>query len=235
MIAAILHDEKTQTRRVILRREKDEGEWVTARPDRGYTAETIAAQYRCPFGSISDRLWVKETFASLCFYRDWETGYIDGWDAAPNPRSGTLVFNADPHGFDDCGATVEERGFAWTPAIFMPRWASRITLEVTGVRVQRLWDITNEDAIAEGCTGGAHVPGFTDESPADPYEEYAELWDTLNAHRGYGWDKNPWVWVVEFRRVVEPVVELAFDPSWSTPKSPVFDQFVKRHKSEKMK
>jgi hypothetical protein len=70
----------------------------------------------------------------------------------------------------------------------MPRWASRISLEVTGVRVERVQDISNEDSQAEGVDPSIHAPSF------------AGLWDSINAKRGYGWDVNPWVWVVEFKR-----------------------------------
>jgi len=73
----------------------------------------------------------------------------------------------------------------------MPRWASRITLEVTGVRVERLHDISEDDAWAEGCRSDATWA----------LDWYVRLWDSLNAARGYGWDVNPWVWVVNFRIV----------------------------------
>jgi hypothetical protein len=93
----------------------------------------------------------------------------------------------------------------------MPRWASRITLEVTGVRVERLQDISYEDALAEGASDDAaslttepHPSGETPEQAARrlrwPQHQYRLLWDSLNAARGYGWDVNPWVWVIEFRR-----------------------------------
>jgi hypothetical protein len=77
----------------------------------------------------------------------------------------------------------------------MPRWASRLTLEVTGVRVERLQEISEADAIAEG------IPAFKPSPSKIPRLHYASLWDSLNAKRGFGWDKNPWVWVVEFKRV----------------------------------
>jgi len=83
----------------------------------------------------------------------------------------------------------------------MPRWASRITLEVTAVRVERVQDIAEADAIAEGCQ-----PPFVDHlgnhrNPHGDNGEFHMLWDSINAKRGYGWDANPWVWVVEFRRL----------------------------------
>lgn len=209
MVLAILEGQKTQTRRVILRREKNEGEWVTARPDRGYTPETIAAEYRCPFGAVGGRLWVRETFASLVFERDWESGYVDGWHPAGNHESGVRVYAADPHGFDDAGASAKERGFSWTPGIFMPRHASRIDLEITGLRVERVWDISWTDCKAEGMAmldddnreewSNVAPPGETNWGTLQDW--YRMTWDELNEKRGYGWDTNPWVWVIEFRRV----------------------------------
>ena len=82
----------------------------------------------------------------------------------------------------------------WTPSVHMPRWASRISLEITGVRVERLQDISEDDAIAEGVKNSLHLSGgrFANEN-------YAHLWWSI-----YGdgaWDKNPWVWVIEFRMV----------------------------------
>ncbi|ANB72680.1 hypothetical protein AYM40_10085 [Paraburkholderia phytofirmans OLGA172] len=79
----------------------------------------------------------------------------------------------------------------WTPSIHMPRWGSRITLEVLVVRVERLQEISEADAIAEGCESG---PTFTG------CGNYVRLWDSPNAARGYRWDVNPWVWVIGFRR-----------------------------------
>ena len=95
----------------------------------------------------------------------------------------------------------------WRPSIFMPRWASRITLEIKDIRVERLQDISEEDAMAEGLTwwiaknGKVHYGEFI----ADVWETkaaraYARLWDTINAKRG-GWDENPWVWAISFKAV----------------------------------
>lgn len=93
--------------------------------------------------------------------------------------------------------------WTWNPSIFMPRWASRITLEITDVRVERVQEITEEDARAEGFPGERWATGHGDYSEIAPSEQFRELWDKLNASRGFGWDANPWVWVIEFKRIEE--------------------------------
>ena len=109
------------------------------------------------------------------------------------------------------------------PPYFMPRWASRITLELTGVRVERVQDISEEDAVAEGIVREAlppdpdnfHPPGaygfvsglrpFPEGSiHPSPVDAFCELWDSINAKRGHSWESNPWVWILEFRRVEAP-------------------------------
>ena len=81
----------------------------------------------------------------------------------------------------------------WSPSIFMPRWASRITLEIVSVRVERLQNISEADAFAEGISGGDWL--------GDPVGEFAKLWNSINLKRGYGWETNCWVWVLEFKRI----------------------------------
>ncbi|MGE5866558.1 MAG: hypothetical protein ACM32J_15885, partial [Rhizobacter sp.] len=89
---------------------------------------------------------------------------------------------------------VPEHAVRWKPSIHMPRAASRITLEGTGVRVERLQDISRGDAMAEGCPS----PNMRDGD--DPRKWYADLWDSINGASSC-WDANPWVWVVEFKRI----------------------------------
>jgi hypothetical protein len=97
----------------------------------------------------------------------------------------------------------------WTPSIHMPRWASRITLELTGVRVERVQDICGHGAALEGvqresnygCWPDDDYDAFVAEEDRLAVAAYRTLWDSLNAARGYGWDVNPWVWVLEFRRL----------------------------------
>ena len=103
---------------------------------------------------------------------------------------------------------IEEGLAGWRPSIFMPRWASRITLEIVSVRAERVQDISENDAEAEGIELWQEVffreynkpdnnPGWT----RDPRLSFQTLWDSINAKRGYGWDVNPWVWVIEFKKL----------------------------------
>ena len=116
-----------------------------------------------------DRLWVRESIDRMSEQGDAEIGYMADWPGD------------DP------------RGLGWRPSIHMPRWASRITLIVTEVRVQRLQAISRGDAMAEGCPFSNMADG------PDPRDWYRDLWNDLNAKRGYGWDTNPWVVAVSFQ------------------------------------
>ena len=179
MVVAILEGRKTQTRRIISRQLQHPG-WTAYRyfgPSKNDPACRSMAiecgpdypddnndQVLCPYGAAGDRLWVRET---------WTQNYNQ-----------LIAFRADGEDAND---------MPWRPSIFMPRWASRITLEVIGVRVERLQRIRSEDALAEGI-----VP--TDSPVWFPVDEFQHLWDQINAKRA-PWASNPWVWVVEFRRV----------------------------------
>ncbi len=136
-----------------------------------------AIAHLCPYGQIGDRLWVRETWAI-------------------NPDDGGAVYRATDPDWEVC------EGWAWRPSIHMPRWASRITLEITDARVERLQRITEEDAIAEGCDHKVQYVNGT-EFVGEPCckHDYANLWNGLYAASGYGWTVNPWVWVVAFKRV----------------------------------
>ena len=121
---------------------------------------------KCPHGQVGDGLWVKEIY-----YQD---------------PGGGIWYRAD----NDEWLQDHE---SWRTPLFMPRWASRITLEITGLRVERLQDITEEDAVTEGLPPREQT-GFD-----TARYRYHILWDSLNAKRGYAWDSNPWVWVIEFK------------------------------------
>jgi hypothetical protein len=133
-----------------------------------------------------DRLWVKETsyIAPVGF---GDRDLCNATDTEGQRRMVGYVAHMDA----DSERCARDYGVKKLPAIFMPRWASRLTLEVTGVRVERLQDITAEDAVAEGIMNQA------------PVVEFHELWDLINAKRAT-WDSNPWVCVVSFARLAAP-------------------------------
>jgi hypothetical protein len=175
MVRAILEDRKTQTRRVM--KPQPDGQLYFTETPEGFAAwvdpmlTLDEGRHRlCPYGGVytgeePDTLWVKETFI-----------YYD-------PEHKQLQYRAD---------VAAPKPGGWRPSIYMPRWASRITLTITDVRVQRVQDISEEDAFVEGISGGDWL--------GDPVGEYAKLWSSINAKRGYSWDTNPWVWALTFRR-----------------------------------
>jgi hypothetical protein len=148
------------------------------------------------YAEPGDRLWVRETFAL--------------WDGGQHARRGRqgVSFRADcltRSGAED-GDSARARhdfGVKWRPSIFMPRWASRLTLEVTSVRVERLHEISEEDACAEGMmpektrAGGGWRGAVRLETAR---EAFKRGWDSINGKRA-AWASNPWCWVVGFQRV----------------------------------
>lgn len=139
--------------------------------------------YLCKLCAITyqpgDILWVRETF-----YHAYATTTVNGLEYV---LENTYYYKAD--------YPSDKLNPPWKPSIFMPREAARIFLRVTNVRVERLSEITEEDAIAEGIRIGiGGMPYFSCR------EAFAALWNSLNAKRGYGWDSNPWVWVISFER-----------------------------------
>ena len=137
-----------------------------------------------PRVGAGDRLWVREAF-NPHYFGVRRPGYRADWNAT------AAYFNNEPK---------------WKPSIHMPRWASRLTLEVTGVRAERVQEISYDDARAEGINGGCGSCGRPEPCGCpyplpDPPRVFRGLWNSINAARGYGWDVNPWVWCVSFRRV----------------------------------
>lgn len=166
MVRAILEGRKTNTRRVV----KLNYAGRIARSGKQWHVDDPAAALGCPYGQSGDLLWVRETWGLP-------------WHHAQRP----YFYRATDE--DAVGWHPDFDG--WKPSIHMPRSASRISLEVAGVRVERVQDISAEDAWAEGIP---HSPDV------NPLHEFEELWDSINAKRGFGWDANPLVWVVEFRK-----------------------------------
>jgi hypothetical protein len=202
MVRALLDGRKTQTRRVVKHQppEHTRDVFTFHHPDprTHYWAfdggSLMDWAQPCPYGEIGDRLWVRESLAPT---RDAQ-GYIADWhyaaDGAKVPRMPGL--NPD---FGDSMAFAHLARPSAVPSIHMPRWASRITLEVAGVRVERLQDISAADAEAEGVDFLRRVPD-ADET-LTPQQLFMCLWDSINEERGFGWSANPWVWIVEFKRI----------------------------------
>lgn len=177
MVNAILDGRKTQTRRVIKKQPtpahgKNKFKFTSYTDDEGINSYWTNKGFwhaRCPYGKIGQRLWVRETFAKI----DDESGY----------GSGYVEYKAS------CRINPDQ--ILWTPSIHMPRWASRILLEITDVRVERLNDISIEDAIAEGT--GIQVDS------AMAIMEYSLIWESINGPGS--WSVNPWVWCLTFKRI----------------------------------
>lgn len=220
MIHALLDGRKTQTRRILPAwqrpKQKDGGEWVAVaqrHPRYGFVvsgkseaecASRLSLHGVCKYGKPGDLLWVREGFRSRRV------------DKLP----GEVAYKADHPG----AATVPgSYGRSWKPSIHMPRWASRLTLRVTDVRVERVQDISEEDAKREGVEPyDVSVLNFDEYDLIDaplkvaskPYKNgFALLWDSINADRHdkdgnllpYAWADNPWVWVIEFEVIQQNV------------------------------
>ncbi|EJG2210103.1 TPA: hypothetical protein O4G03_003908 [Proteus mirabilis] len=191
MVQAILAGRKTQTRRVVKNVMPDNCLWIK-KPTKirnGTTTHVLdAPKYNlCPLGKAGDRLWVRETWQGPLV--DCEKAYDLFKDPTPYQKVENCVYKADgvavPE-YIDCDDNFRQ---GWRPSIHMPRWASRITLEITNVRVERLQDISEQDAIAEGITNISVLSKYI----------FSTLWESI-----YGfdsWSSNPWVWVIEFKKV----------------------------------
>lgn len=180
MIRAILEGRKTETRRVIKPQPPSRADGQ--RPHRmefvGDEEENALFVYsrgamtggwnaRCRYGLQGGRLWVRETWSPHFERTQTASG---------------CVYRAD---IDPPGSLEHIK---WRPSIHMPRWAARILLEVTAVRVEKVQDITEECALREGCYGAISARN-----------QFASLWNSINEKRGFGWENNPWVWVISFR------------------------------------
>ena len=234
MVRAILDGRKSQTRRIVKPqpnaacniRVNDAGQWEV------YGAGGVWMPLKCPYGKPGDRLYVKERHRLTRFRRDGQqwvrceyTCEVDGdcsvreyrWIDIPKPQRERL-------------RKIKTWG-KWRPGRFMYRFLAHLWLEVTGVRVERVQDITATDTIAEGVDlpvppncdpssppaefkhwtkakqeqwikGQARATYFCRCADVDNhFVAFEKLWDSLNAKRGFGWETNPWVWVIEFKRV----------------------------------
>ncbi|EMG6470737.1 hypothetical protein RHS97_001841 [Klebsiella oxytoca] len=186
MVRAILDGRKTQTRRIVKLQPDEDG---LAKVTNGPWVDTSERNYRCPFGDVGDRIWGRET-------------WVEAGASAPNLK----LYRANypehvPSHYENVPPANEIR---WTPSIHMPRWASRILLEITDVRVERLNAISEHDAQAEGVAklrGGFwqhYQPGWT-QHQLSARGSFVTLWKSIYGEES--WNSNPWVWVIEFKRI----------------------------------
>lgn len=200
MVQAILAGRKTQTRRVFREFVDASGVWEEDQysPGEWWTEEdgVPLGYFRCPYGSRGDTLWVRETWRPEELGENSPDG-AEGLDGTRYKADGAFrsIENSREASdlFGEARYKFLKAGHEWRPSIFMPRWASRLTLRITGVRVERLQNISEADARAEGVSAWNDTKDGTVFVP-----EFKLLWDSVNAKRGYGWVSNPWVWVVEF-------------------------------------
>lgn len=215
MVRALLVGTKTQTRRVV-KPQLNDHHWYKLP---GYTHHVSVhpnadgcAVHSChmwaqsgadgmqriqsPYGGVGDRLWVRETWLELD--RDhWADPSAPKQDILchPWPRANACAYRSDTT--SDGDDIRKAYGYRWRPSIHMPRWASRITLEITDVRAQRLQDISEEDARAEGVKPAPFCKAGRPNG-LEHVESFEQLWDSIN---GAGaWDGNPWVWAITFKR-----------------------------------
>ena len=207
LVRAILDGQKTQTRRLVKWKGLDKGlnlgfsglravnggnEWVLESNSRT-SSEWRCQPTLCPMGQPGDRIYVRETFVQG-YEEDPLTGRLKQWDEEGNDIPMTTWYRATNGGITWSDDGESEANVPWKPAIHMPKSLARIWLEVTGVRVERLQSISRGDAMAEGCP----FPNMAD--GADPRKWFAEVWEST----GGDWAANPWVWVIDFKRIEKP-------------------------------
>lgn len=217
MVRAILSGQKTQTRRIVKPQPDNTSQWdwqwmrteESDRPEWLLWSSMVGdgGCWDCPYGDPGDRLWVRETWhAQRCFDEKSPSAIED---------AATLAGYAPTAEYPACGLWYAADGShrRWCPgketkgkkrvSIHMPRWASRITLRINRVRVERLQDITYTDALAEGTPDGKYErgdPWIAETSAGDvKLHEFEKLWESINGKGS--WGENPWVWVIKFKKL----------------------------------
>ncbi|EGY1537788.1 hypothetical protein JHR70_000989 [Salmonella enterica] len=196
MVNAILSGRKTQTRRPIkwkqtrfteIGEREDGSNWPWSED----TEKVCDYWHPCPYGEIGDRIWVRETFQGPLFDYEQMQSYLE--DSSKFEKPEFCQYAADGKPAPEYYDAEDNLHCGWRPSIHMPRWASRILLEITDVRVERLNSISDSDASKEGCC-------IADMESGDCLSDvFTRLWTSI-----YGddsWQANPWVWVIEFKRV----------------------------------
>ncbi len=201
MVQAILDNRKTQTRRVIKPQptpEPDRIEYYSI-PGWGWMPTSKSGKigifnpvsYKCPYGKIGDRLWVRETWCAFIKEHIIDSPYAYKAD----------MRNAES---EECRQEYIRLGYTyqWKPSIHMPRIASRITLEITDIRGERVQGISPLDAKDEGAISWFMDKKLSFKKSDKPYPVFAfqKLWDSINAKRGYPFKDNSWVWVIQFKK-----------------------------------
>lgn len=205
MVRAILDGRKTQTRRVMKPQPKASElfddyiqykniHW-NPKDDYKHNIPVQALKYK-----LGDVLWVRETWRPV----NSETYKI-------YPKESAIDYAADwsPIHFENSKNPKACNGGKWRPSIHMPRAAARLFLRVTDVRIERVQEISADEAEKEGCKF-VYAYGL-DSVAMSPYQAFIHLWDCLNAKRGYSWKSNPWVWVIEFERITPELAQTECD------------------------
>ncbi|MCA6941361.1 hypothetical protein LF927_09205 [Pectobacterium polaris] len=211
MVRSIIDGSKTQTRRAVTFKPREKGlnlnftglqlgHYCTGVPSSGYVLRSRGGMgcwndrthpAKCPYGEVGDRLWVREAFrvmgkatdvARLMYKASERNSFTESTRTVP---------------VDVCTKQSSQK---WTPSIHMPRWASRILLEITDVRVERLNSISESDALAEGFTSTVQLTESGDDYTGSyPSEKFSNTWQSIYGRES--WDANPWVWVIVFKHI----------------------------------
>jgi hypothetical protein len=219
MVQGIIEGRTTQTRRVIKHKYPFHNAPTSWRP---YDCEIDGSSayvkmkfgfesedefVRCPYPKPGGCLWVRETWAELGW---WDGDVPVHTIEDPNGLERHIIYYEECPGFewrDDDGFQLLRKdgseASCWKPSIFMPRWASRITLRIFEIRVERLQDITEEDAISEGSQIPCdQLPKSCQQGTMTERTQFSRIWDSING-KTYPWASNPWVWVIKFIRVLD--------------------------------
>ncbi|EAA8215607.1 hypothetical protein JNF56_001075 [Salmonella enterica] len=200
MVRAILDGRKTQTRRIM--KNQPAGDYpetpaLIRNVGTGFQWHGLYGEssiFNCPLGSIGERIWVRETYQGPLFDYEQMESYLE--DSSKFEKPDFCVYRADGNPAPEFYDADDNLHCGWRPSIHMPRWASRITLKITDVRVERLNAISEEDAQAEGVQPAC----YEITPPEAAYRvSFGEVWRGIYGEES--WVANPWVWVIEFKRV----------------------------------
>ena len=218
MVEAILEGRKTMTRReitihangieeIVLNERWPNSNWKQFIGRRAYKTTPVAYEalqmFNCPYGQIGDRLWVKETHF---LFGAWKRNGVtsagkEKWKFVPHELIGVRYLDNPPLNFKTSRDKENPGQPKWYKrnSLFMPKWASRITLEVTAVRAERLQEITEQDAIDEGVLSGIRYESSGFPIQVLPSESFEILWESINGPDS--WKANPFVWVITFKKI----------------------------------